>query len=384
MRDFPYRLRAMAVAAIVAPLLAACGGGGGGGAAPNVPAPAEPVPVPPEAAAARLSSANSARVLARANSVGESLPGFGSVTQSTNRGGDGITTDTVSAALEDGRLTVTVAREGAGALVLDTTGAVEDSGVYPTTSGDNRARDWRVVGVSNDSAVIARIAALWEADAPDSDAPDDYVVAAGYWLHFEGDILSGIVADAGMGAFIDGPAFSAPPPDLPEGGSVSYRGGADGFYGARYGTDAAGVASGSTVVGEFGGTATLTADFSAGTISGCVGCEGGLALDGTFRNGSTGAVRDFEQDSNAAIHLDAIPIDPAAGWFRGPGVRVENPELSDGADIVESEGRWGGRFSDVLEENGDPRWIAGTFAGRGVTEGGTASYFVGAFSGGDY
>ena len=375
MHNFPTRIRGVPVAAGVSLLLAACGGGGGGGSAPTVPAP----PAAPAVTAADLQAADPAKVLARAGRVGESLPGFGSVTQSTNRDGAGVTTDTVSATLDDGALTVTVARRGAGALVLDTADAVEDSGVYTTTSGDNRARDWRVVGVADDNAVIARIAALWEADAPDS-----YVVAAGYWLYLEGDIQSGIIADAGMGAFIDGPAFSGPPPSLPPEGTARYRGGADGFYGARYGTDVADVASGSTVVGEFGGTATLTADFADGTVSGCIGCEGGLALDGTFRDGSTGAAREFEQDSNAAIHLDAVPIDAAAGSFRGEGVRVENPDLPDGTDIVESAGRWGGRFSDALEADGNPRWIAGTFAGRGVTSGGTASYFVGAFSGGDY
>lgn len=381
MYHFPIlRLRGILAAASVLPLLAACGGGGGG--APGDPAPA----APRVATAADLQAADPAKVLARANRVGESLPAFGSVTQSTNRDGDGITTDRVSAALDDGVLTVTVARQGASALVIDTAGpGVRDSGVYPTTSGDNRARDWRVVSVENNEAVIARIAALWAADAPDSGAPDRYVVAAGYWLYFEGDIQSGNIADAGMGAFIDGPAFSGPPPDLPSEGEASYRGGADGFYGARYGTDVAGVASGSAVVGEFGGTATLTADFADGTISGCIGCEGGLALEGTFRDGSTGAARAFEQSSDAAIRLDAIPIDAAAGSFRGEGVRVENPDLSDGADIVESEGRWGGRFSDALEADGDnPRWVAGTFAGRGVTSGGTTSYFVGALSGGDY
>lgn len=382
MYNFPKRLRGIPVAAGVAALLAACGGGGGGGSAPGAP----PVPTaPPAVTAADLQDADPSRVLARADSVGKSFPGFGSVTQSTNRDGDGITTDRVSATLDGGLLTVTVAREGAGEIVIDASGpGVEDSGAYPTTSGNNRARDWRVVGVENNEAVIARIAALWEAGAPDSGAPDRYVVAAGYWLYFEGDIQSGNIADAGMGAFIDGPAFSGPPPRLPQEGSASYRGGADGFYGARYGTDAADVATGSTVVGEFGGTATLTADFAAGTVSGCVGCEGGLDLEGTFRDASTGAVREFEQDSNAAIRLDPVPIDAAAGVFRGEGVRVENPNPSDGADIVESEGRWGGRFSDALEADGSPRWVAGTFAGRGVTLGGTASYFVGAFSGGDY
>ncbi len=378
MHDFPIRLRRALAAASVSLLLTACGGGGGGGAPapPADPAPSAGGGGPPAVTAADLRGADPATVLARAASAAESLPRFGSVVQSTNRDGSGVTTDTVSATLADGGLTVKIARQGASTLTLDTADAVEDSGVYSSSSGEYRVRDWGVFSVANDEAAIARISAAWEADAPDR-----YVAAAGYWLHFEGDIRSLDIMDAEMGAFVVGPEFSGRPPDLPSMGTARYRGGAAGFYGNSYGTDIAEIARGSTVVGEFDGVATLTADFSDGTVSGCIGCEGGLSFEGVFRDGSTGETEDFEESSNASIRLGAIPIDTAAGTFRGEGITVWNPDRPDTVRTVESEGRWGGRFSNIPEADGDPRWIAGTFAGRSVTAGGSRSTYVGAFAG---
>ena len=372
MHDFPIRLRGVLAVASVSLLLTACGGGGGGGGAPapaadpappTDPAPAtDPAPSaggggPPAVTAADLlQAADPAKVLARAASVAESLPRFGSVVQSTNRDGSGVTTDAVSATLADDVLTVKIARQGASTLTIDT----EDD----------------VVG--NNEATISAISVTRDVDV---DATARYVAAAGYWLHFEGDIRSLDITDAEMGAFVVGPEFSGAPPDLPSMGTARYRGDVTGFYGNSVGTDFAGMARGSTVMADFDGVATLTADFSEGTVSGCIGCEGGLSFQGVFRDGSTGEAEDFEESSNASIRLGAIPIDTAAGTFRGEGVTVWNPDWPDTVRIVESEGRWGGRFSNIPEAGGDPRRIAGTFAWSGATAGGTRNTYFGAFLG---
>lgn len=388
MYDFPIRLRGALAAACVLVLLAACGGGGGG----DTPAPSAP-PAPmagddggggrggaPTVTAADLRAADPATVLARAASAADSLPRFGSVVQSTNRDGSGVTTDAVSATLADGGLTVKIERQGASTLTLDTADASDDSGVFASRLPeyhDYRGREWGVASIANDEATVGRIAAAWAADSPDR-----YIVTAGYWLHLKGDIRSLDIVDAEMGAFIDGPEFSGPPPDLPSMGTARYRGSAAGFYGNSVGTDFPDIiARGSTVLGEFAGVATLTADFSDGTVRGCIGCEGGLSLEGVFRDGSTGETENLEESSNTSIRLGAIPIDAAAGTFRGEGITVWNPDRPDNVRIVESEGRWGGRFSNIPEADGDPRWIAGTFAGRTVTAGGTRTNYVGAFNG---
>ena len=55
-----------------------------------------------------------------------------------------------------------------------------------------------------------------------------------------------------------------------------------------YGSDGGAVPEGSEELGEFSGIATLTADFNAGTIDGCIGCAGNVLFSGVHYDKSTG------------------------------------------------------------------------------------------------
>ena len=156
------------------------------------------------------------------------------------------------------------------------------------------------------------------------------------------------------GAFADGPEISmSNRPDMPLQGTASYIGLAEGLYG---GEDAAG-----TEVGIFQGDMALTADFAASTIGGCVGCNGGVSLEGVA--------------SEYLVRLGATPFE-SNGVFRGTSVTVEHPDL----EFVSNSGAWGGMFSNVPDANGDPRLVAGTLGGQAATADGSKAVFVGAFA----
>ena len=82
----------------------------------------------------------------------------------------------------------------------------------------------------------------------------------------------------GAGAFVDGPEISSPA-TMPVSGSATYNGEAEGLYATTYGSDQP-RRQGETEIGGFYGDLALTADFSARTIGGCVGCGSGILVDG--------------------------------------------------------------------------------------------------------
>ena len=112
--------------------LAACGGGGTpkpeAQAQPQpeqpapetpAPAPADPTPAPTEADRNSVRTADSGKTLESARRAADSLPRFGSVTQSTNRDANGITTDRARAAFNGAGVAVTVTRADGSTLTLD-------------------------------------------------------------------------------------------------------------------------------------------------------------------------------------------------------------------------------------------------------------------------
>ena len=206
----------------------------------------------------------------------------------------------------------------------------------------------------------------------------DYAVL-GHWLHFTGDMRSLSVTGVEMGTFVDGPELSsANPPNMPVRGQAVYSGPTSGVYVGRYGADAAalfGASVGSGEVGAFTSTIDLTASFAQGTISGCVGCRSGVLLSGIFVDAATGQASTFENVSSPTrVHLGPASFG-SDGAFRNRDVTVESSLYQ----VASSSGAWGGRFSNILDSNGDPRLVAGTYGGEGTSAGGSEAAFVGAF-----
>ena len=366
-----YLVAALA-AALLGLTLAACSGGGGG--SPTAPT----AQTPAEAALA----ADPGKTLQAAQRGADALPRFGSVTQSTNAGTDGVTTDRARAMVDGAGATVTVTRSGQSPLTIDTANAVDsrkiDGEVGHSIPGAARTyRSWTIQDIAERGATYAIIVTT----SVDDD-PGDWL-ARGYWLHIAGENLVSSapnVTHAEMGAFVDGPELRSPPEQLPTDMTARYEGSARGYYASRYGTAAArvaGVAPGSPETGRFAATATLTANFdgAGNTISGCIGCKGSFYL---FDDISDGAGAD-PTSTDYQVRLGAAQIG-SDGTFRAEDVTVYSATLQAAGFGIESQsGSWGGKLSNIPVATGEPRLAAGTFGGRATYSDGTTSAYVGAF-----
>ncbi len=342
--------------------LAACTGG------KDMAAP--PIDAEPSLGDARTS--NQAEQLEAGARAADSLPRFGSVTQSANHGEDRVSSDAAGAAFDGQNLTVSIARENAGTIRFDTATDIASGGSYPSPIPGHDGRAWTVLNATDDGLSVSFNIVSW-----DNDDPADYL-AAGYWLHLSGDARSLEFDGAEVGVFVDGPELSmTTAPDLPVQGQAHYAGPAQGFYTGRYGTDVPAVSPGSTEVGEFFSIIELTADFADNTIGGCMGCRNGILIGGLRVDGESGVETEFEiTPRDYRVRLAAAPIG-SDGTFRNDGVAIETSEVT----ITRSSGSWGGKFSNVPDSDGDPRLAAGTLGGSFDTAGGGQGAFLGSFFG---
>ena len=372
------QLKSIFASACMGILLAACSGGSGGGSGgPVVSTPQEAMKDAksqdkPEAPTQMTDSTEPVLQEDLRESVRKNLfdlsgaePLFGSVLVITNPDVMGV-----ESTFEDGSPSVTVNRGEADDIVLDPVSAamVADDGNEASYVGlpERTGRAWRIYDTTETSATYSLVAVDWA-----NDNPDDYL-AGGYWLHADTETVE-------IGAFIDGPEMDGDnPPTLPIAGTASYRGSSAGGYLALAGTDA-NYPVGSLEVGEFVGTATLSADFLAGTINGCVGCEDDIYLRGTVFNSATGLSDEFiGLPTDYEVNLGSVPFDRSDGRFDGENVTVTSPSVP----ITQSSGIWAGQFSNVPNDNGDPRLVGGAFGGLASTAGGTQALFIGAFAAG--
>ena len=319
------------------------------------------------------------------------VPLFGSVTQSTNVN-SGYTTDRAEVELDDRGVVVRIARderafeeperegwswfaldeEPSRDLVFHSDEAVLDTGAVAVTAAGNifgtgrSVRAWNNVLIRTDGLSYATYAINWN----DADSTDWY--AAGHWLHFSGDLLVGRVENVEVGAFIDGPEFDEPQPDLPVTGTATFKGKAAGMYGANYGP----TNSNSSMFGSFLGDAELTANFDGGTIAGCVGCSDGIYLSGTRITRADAETVPHESTlSGWTITLELTVFDRPGGTFSG---RTDVDHSS--SPVSATNGSWGGRFSNVSDTSGNPRMVAGTLGAAARRMDGTHSVFVGTFT----
>ena len=290
-------------------ILAACGGGSSSTQSPadsgaptpgtSTPASLDPVADTPMAIdygafgtdAARnvlAAGARHASVVRAAVTAAATPPTFGSVTQSASGQAAGATTDGRSFA-------VTIpGHTDSGTLTLDTaTDAVwRETSQGSIFSASDTIHDATLLRTAGDTTTLVRPTGLWVGSDP-----SDYLVL-GYWLHLDGDLSAqGTVTAAAAGAFIDGPGFrSGDRPTMPVGGSARYTGRSTGYYTLEYG--AAGTRAGRTEGGQYFADVALTADFAAGTIQGCIGCQ---RDDGA----ATGAYDGWR--------VEGLYVDPATG-----------------------------------------------------------------------
>ena len=192
-------------------------------------------------------------------------------------------------------------------------------------------------------------------------------LTGGYWMHVADNME---LVDAG--AFVDGPELDGTP-TFPSLGTATYQGFATGGFAAVYGTDYPNVSPGSHEVGDYKGQLQLTADFVTRRISGQVQK---VHVSG-IRTPLVGTSRPF---ANIPVpyefNLGATSFD-TSGFTGITSVTSTDPEIG----IANSGGSWGGKFSIVPDDDGNPRVAAGTHGEEFTTTGGTKAGFIGTFVG---
>ena len=334
----------------------------------STPAP-DAGPAPRGLADAQTASPEAAR--AKGAEAANALPRFASVTQSSNSA-SGVTTDTASAILDGSRLTLTVERDDGSSLTLDSAAETSESQDIELPVDGRSGRfyamlDFGELSLSEISISVAAVITSWN-----DDDPTNYL-AGGYWLHVEGELFDPEDIEVETGAFMDGPELSGTPP-LPRLGTASYRGPATGIYAYEYGSGHAGRAEGSAAVGQFFGSAALTANFETDAVSGSI-ADMTVAAAGTTPDGD-----EFEldgEDPGLRMDLGSAGFAPD-GTFSGMDVTVASTD-PDRA-IADSRGSWGGRFSNIADA-GVPRLVGGTAGAEWEERDGSRGVLLGAFFG---
>ena len=241
------------------------------------------------------------------------------------------------------------------------------TGTEPSPLPGHQARYWRFVQQEPEGTSYVYALVSWNGDDP-----ADYLMA-GWWAHFDGeqppDLTYGNLYEYSI---LDGPELDPEaPPELPVAGTASYAGPAGGVYVYVPGET---LEERHFVVDGWEATATLSADFGSGMMSGCVGCVGDFITRTAVIPASRG---DVQADiSDYELHLAAHPW-REDGTFDGAMAEVLHPSR----EIVGSEGEWGASLSSRADADGNPRLIAG-FAGADFEEAdGSVGGFFGSFVG---
>ncbi|MCY3702861.1 MAG: hypothetical protein OXG16_09290 [Rhodospirillales bacterium] len=235
----------------------------------------------------------------------------------------------------------------------------------------HQARNWTFVkDVERGTSVVYALVS-W-----DPDNPADYLMA-GWWAQFPGQHVPELsFRDSAQYAIADGPETDpSSPPDLPLEGQATYTGQAGGLYTYLAGSDW-GEDEGAYVIDEYEGVITIAADFADATMSACIGCSGDLvtrrAHFGIFLGDELRDVQGIAADYE--LHFGETAFKPD-GTFVYDDVMVRHPERT----VTQSEGYWGGTLSNIPDEAGHPRLVAG-FSGAEFEESdGSVGDFVGTF-----
>lgn len=303
----------------------------------------------------------------------------------------------VSARFDGTDVEVTIRRAGGAVSLRSDSHAVRETlprfPLSPSPVAGHRFRDWTLYRDSDQEASAAHVTVSW-----DHSDPTDYL-AGGYWMHLPKGHGGESLDSAEIGAFVVGPELSGTPA-MPELGTATYRGHASGLYTFYYGPGWQHLpfpegfevpVDGTREAGVYTGVVSLTADFAANTLSGCIGCMlpganpnmiiletagDTIAPDGT-RGELTAIYLNTPGRSFARIHLGEAPIRPD-GTFAGADLTFEIDYFPAHTGST-SQGTWDGRFSTIQDPAGDPRLVGGTTNAQWSNPLGGRSVFVGNF-----
>ena len=274
----------------------------------------------------------------------------------------------------DGRsLTLQLTREDRTLDRFDSVRDSQGSWAYTPVLPNHVGRVWILRKTRHDSSSLVYALIGW-----DDDNPSDYL-AAGYWLRFPGPRVfgRGLVA-AERQVFIDGPEIDLfNPPQLPVSGTAIYVGPVGGLYEYSHGSDWTDVDA-PVVADEFAATMSVQADFSAGTLSGCIGCTGDIRIERRHLYAYLGFRRrpvPAAPPTDYELHFGLTAIDPD-GTFRSADVSVLHPDRI----VTQSGGSWSGSLSNVPDDDGFPRLVAGKLGAAFREADGSQGDFQGIFT----
>lgn len=221
--------------------------------------------------------------------------------------------------------------------------------------------NWTLFDSTEGHTWVGNITASWH-----NEELRDFLTT-GYWMHRGGDGTE-------IGTFVHGPELSETP-ELPESGTVIYRGYTSGMYTFVYGSSwellHPLLVNGLRETGDFTGIIALKADFTNGTIEGCIGCVENQETTGVTLRPEGEQSELYTNLSLVSIKFAPVPIQQAAfqgnrllGVIGDEGLGIEFP-------TEENKGNWGGRFSDRL--------AAGTFGIEWTQPDGSRSVIWGSF-----
>ena len=230
----------------------------------------------------------------------------------------------------------------------------------------HQSQAWRFQKVEEHGTSLAYAAVSW-----DPGDPTDYLMA-GYWAYYPDQHPPDLDPLATVEiSILDGPEFDKDnPPDMPVSGTASYAGLAGGIYAYLPGAT---IRQRHFTFDGWEGVATLAADFGEGTVSGCIGCVGDLAVRTAIAPASRG---DVQHDiSDYEIHLFPQPF--WDGDFAGGLAVTAHPDR----EIVRSIGRLEGTFSNKPDAAGNPRLVSGFASSRFNESDESIGYFFGSYVG---
>ena len=249
----------------------------------------------------------------------------------------------------------------------------ESTTVYAPEIPGNAGRAWTLLQAGSRDTFMGYALVSWN-----KEDPSDYL-SAGWWIHFANQRYPDVDPyhdDTVTYLFIDGPELDPRfQPPLPVLGTASYSGGAGGQYLYKYGDDW-GDAKGKISSEEFAGIITLTADFAARTIGGCLGCVGDLVvqrlhLANAFDRFVTEPFDLLAHPKDYEVHFAPTKFNPDGTFETDEGVTVTHPERSIEGVMY---GFWGGGFSNRRDGAGNPRLVSGfNFAQFFEQDGSTSS-----------
>ena len=113
-----------------------------------------------------------------------------------------------------------------------------------------------------------------------------------------------------------------------------------------------------------------------------MGCQGGFRIsDLLFVDGSSGEPQELGgRVLRHQIHLLA-PLSMDGTFRNGSDGGVNVTLVAGNAELAESSGTWGGKFSNIQDAAGDPRLVAGTVGASFKSSLGGEGAFFGTFVG---